>query len=138
MTKKTETANIPTKALPKAEGGEIKVVWKKNAECGQVIGNKQIIKPVNFEIFKKYILPITRKGWYVGKTKKEQYADLQKREPNLRVSFIDKGNGWELSKVNDLEYFIADIAQKKSWAKIVSTFDSPEAKNWRNIADSEL
>jgi len=126
------------------KGGEItnnsKIVWQTNLEGGQKIGNKQILRKPTIDDFQKEILPRTREGYYEGKTIQEQYQSMLKKEPNIVISFIDKGNGWEVSKIDDLVNVKREIENgiEQGWARVVSDFNEPISKYFRQTADSQI
>jgi hypothetical protein len=118
---------------------DFKVVWKVNTDAGQTIGNKQIVMKPTLEDFTKEILPRTRKGYYGDGTIEQQYQDMLKKEPNVAISFIDKGNGWQVTKIASVEDILIEIQNGiiNRWAMMVNDFESPEANQWRETSDSE-
>lgn len=116
-----------------------KIVWQTNKEGGQTIGNKQIIRKPTLADFRNEILPRTQKGWYGIGAIEQQYQNMLKKEPRLRVSYVDTGKGYKISKIDDFQNIKRDIinGMRKGWAKIVDDFESPIAKAVRQSIDSE-
>ena len=117
-----------------------KIVWQMNKEGGQKIGNTQILRKPTLEDFKKEILPRTREGYYGTGSIESQYKNMLQKEPNVTISFKDKGKGWEVSKIDDLINIQKEIQAgiNQGWAKVVDDFESPIAKTIRTSADSEV
>lgn len=115
---------------------ERKFVWQANAEGGQAIGNRQIIRPPTFEDFEGEILPRTRFGWYKGSNSNEQYQDMLKREPDVYISFTDTGSGFQVTKIDHLANLLASIEAGKEhgWVKEVSNWE--EGETFRKTTDS--
>jgi diguanylate cyclase (GGDEF)-like protein len=137
LTKPAEAITPPTANVDGQK--EIKYVWQANKEGGQTIGNKEIIRTPTLDDFEKEILPRTREGYYGDGTAEEQYEQMLKKEPEIKISFIDKGNGWEVGQIRDLSQLVAERKQSldKGWAKQVDDFESPEAKTHRETFDIE-
>jgi len=119
---------------------ESKIVWQANKEGRQKIGNTQILRKPTLEDFKKEILPRTRAGYYGTGSIESQYKGMIQKEPNITISFIDKGKGWEVSKIDDLTNIQKEIQAgiEQGWAKVVDDFESSIAQKIRASADSEI
>jgi hypothetical protein len=138
---KKEPEPIKTKPVEPTVGAnkgvEKKYVWMANKEGGQTVGNKQIIRKPSMDDFKKEILPRTRNGWYGTGTVEQQYKNMLKKEPDIGISFIDTGKGWEVSKIDGMPNLESEVLSKPQWSKEVTDFNSPEAVAHMNIFDSQ-
>jgi hypothetical protein len=119
--------------------GEQKYVWQANKEGGQTIGNKEIIRIPTLEDFTKEILPRIQENYYGKGSIQDQYNEMFQKQPEIRISFVDKGDGWKVAKITNAKYFDTQIREKskKGWVKQVNDFNSPEATAHRNTFDSQ-
>lgn len=112
-------------------------VWRRNKQGGQKIGNRQIVREVNMDDFKKEVLPRTQDDWYAGNTPEEKYHDFLKKEPGTVISYVDTGSGFQVSKIANIKDIMQNIdaAIKRGWAMPVRSF--AEGLAFRRVADSE-
>ena len=109
----------------------IKIVWLKNKEGGQKIGNIQIIRRSEKKDFDK-IKPLLQKKY-------QNYEVYKKEFPKAYISFIKKGGSkkWKISGIRGTKEELMPQQHQEQYAKIVKTFGSKEAVRWRETADSE-
>ena len=106
-----------------------KLVWLRNKEGGQTIGNQQIVRKV------------TKKDWRRIKPlladKNITYEQWKKKYGTGYVSLIKKDSGkWKLSRIRKSKSTL--IPKQKKYYKVVKSFKSKKAKEWRRTADSDL
>ena len=138
--KKEVTTNLKNnRVIVKKAFQTTKVVWMK-ANKEDKLGNKQIIRKPTLEDFVKEILPRTMEGNYKGETDKEKYKDMFRKFPDMAISYINRGGGWEAIKIDDYQEIMANVEYGKDmgWAMEVSDFDSPEALKHRKIWDEDI
>ena len=111
----SEQATAYTSSLDK----ERNIQWQPNKEGGQQIGNKQKVRKPTNEDFKQHILPRLQKGIFGDGTTEQQYENMLKQYPDIVISFIDKGQGWQVSAVDKYDNIKANIDAgiKQGWAK---------------------
>ncbi len=108
-----------------------KIVWKRNKEGGQKIGNKQVIKKVDKKTFNKYVKKFS---------KTKSFEEDKKRFGVTYISLINKqeNKNWRPMAIRKKKsVLMPNTTNEKKFSMIVKSFESARAKKWRRTADSD-
>lgn len=126
-----------TREIKPESKDDLLFVWKANRQGGQTIGNREVIREPTLEDFKFEIYPRIDPKFYTGRTIEEKYYDFKRKNPDTRISYVDTGEGFKVSKIDDFMNFAYNRMEKEElgWAKQVDSFNDVDAIEFRQLFD---